>query len=108
MTRRTEATPAVVLLARAALAQRADPVKAVAMRAYMKSSMPYRGVASPGVKAIVATVVAEHAFTERDTWLDASLRLWRGTEFREERYVGLGILGHRRYAHWRDSSMLAI
>ncbi|HEY8787904.1 MAG TPA: DNA alkylation repair protein [Actinopolymorphaceae bacterium] len=102
------ATPDVVLAARAALAERADPVRAVAMRAYMKSAMPYRGVASPGVKAVVAALVAEHPFTARGSWLDAALRLWREAEFREERYVGLGILAHRHYARWRDSSMLAV
>jgi 3-methyladenine DNA glycosylase AlkD len=107
MTGSTPATPAdVVSAARAALAERADPVKAIAMRAYMKSSMPYRGVASPGVKAIVAAVVAEYPFSSRDSWSAAGLRLWRDAEFREERYLGLGILGHRRYAQWRDSSML--
>lgn len=100
--------PDVVLAARTALAERADPVKAVAMRAYMKSTMPYRGVASPGVKATVAAVVAEYPLTARDAWRDAGLRLWREAEFREERYVSLGILGHRRYAHWRDSSMLPV
>jgi 3-methyladenine DNA glycosylase AlkD len=102
------APSAVVLAARTALAERSDPVKAIAMRAYMKSAMPYRGVASPGVKAVVAAVVAEYPLTARDTWRDAALRLWREAEFREERYVGLGILGHRRYAHWRDSSMLPV
>lgn len=109
MTGGTSGAPTdVVIAARVALAECADPVKAVAMRAYMKSSMPYRGVALPGVKAIVDTVVVEHPFSTRDGWADASLRLWREAEFREERYVGLGILGHRRYARWRDSSMVAV
>lgn len=101
-------TDLVVLAARAALVEQADPVKAIAMRAYMKSSMPYRGVASPGVKAIVAAVVAEHPFADPENWSAAALRLWREAEYREERYVGLGILGHRRYAQWRDSSMVPV
>jgi len=101
-------TPQVVIAARRALVEQADPVKAQAMQAYMKSSMRYRGVASPGVKAVVARLVAEHPFTERDEWLDAALRLWRDAEFREERYVGLGILGHRQYANWRDPAMLSV
>jgi 3-methyladenine DNA glycosylase AlkD len=98
----------VVVTARAALAERADPVKAIAMRAYMKSAMRYRGVASPGVKAIVGRLVAEHGFRDRDAWLAAALRLWREAEFREERYVALGVLGHRRYAHWRNPSLLPV
>jgi 3-methyladenine DNA glycosylase AlkD len=108
MTGSTSATPpdVVVLTARAALAERADPVRAIGMQAYMKSSMPYRGVPSPGVQATVAAVVAEHPFGTREDWSDAALRLWRDAEFREERYLALGILGHRRYAHWRDSSLL--
>jgi len=102
------ATAPVVIAARAALAVQADPVKAVATQAYMKSSMPYRGVASPGVKAVVASVVADHPFATRDVWLDAALRLWRDAKFREERYVCLGILGQRRYANWRDAAMLPV
>jgi 3-methyladenine DNA glycosylase AlkD len=102
----TPAVPDVVNAARTALAAQADPVRAVAMRAYMKSAMPYRGVASPAVKVVVAALVDEHPFATRDAWSSAALQLWREAAFREERYVSLGILGHRRYARWRDAAML--
>lgn len=97
---------ALVLAARAALIERADPVKAIAMRAYMKSSMPYRGVSAPGVKTVVAEVVSGYPIEARDSWSEAAIRLWREADHREERYVALGILGHSRYAQWRDSSMM--
>lgn len=96
----------VVLAVRTALAAVGDPDRAEGMRAYMKSSMPYRGVAAPAVKALVTALVAEHRFTTRDAWSSAAMRLWREAGYREERYVCLGILAHRRFAHWRDACML--
>jgi 3-methyladenine DNA glycosylase AlkD len=108
MTEPAHRGPEVVLAARVALAAQADPVKADAMRAYMKSSMPYRGVASPEVKTIVGTLVAQYPFATPDAWSAAALQLWREAAFREERYVCLGILGHRRYTGWREPGMLPV
>ncbi len=43
---------------RAAVLERADPLRATGMRAYMKSAMPYLGVPSPQMRAISKTVFA--------------------------------------------------
>ena len=43
---------AIVEAARAGLAARADPTAAPGMQAYMKSAMPFRGVAAPGRGAL--------------------------------------------------------
>ncbi|SDC16141.1 DNA alkylation repair protein [Actinokineospora iranica] len=86
--------------ARRGLAEVADPAKAQEMRRYMKSDMPFRGVPKPARAALMRDLVAEHAVADRGQWLDTVTGLWRGAEFREERYVALDLLGHKRYAHW--------
>jgi 3-methyladenine DNA glycosylase AlkD len=50
---------------RAALETAADPVKAPKMQAYMKSTMPYRGVSSPDQKAIwkIGWALRQYAWT---------------------------------------------
>ena len=52
---------------RNALAQAADSAKAGPMQAYMKSEMPYRGIPSPALKAVLRPLLAEHALDE-ETW----------------------------------------
>jgi 3-methyladenine DNA glycosylase AlkD len=65
---------------RKALRQAADPGKAAAMRAYMKSAMPYHGVPAPRVRLICREL----------------LRLWHDARFREERYAAMHLAAHRR------------
>lgn len=99
---------ALVAAVRAALAEQGDPSKAPAMQAYMKSAMPYRGVASAGQEAILATVLAEHPLPDRPTWHDAVLALWDDAAYREERYAAIALLGHRAYAAYRDPDALPL
>ncbi|HET9780971.1 MAG TPA: DNA alkylation repair protein, partial [Candidatus Dormibacteraeota bacterium] len=71
----------------------ADPARAAAMKAYMKSTMPYYGINLPEVRAITRTVFEEELTC--DELRDTVLRLWRGARFREERYVAQMLLGKR-------------
>jgi hypothetical protein len=82
------------------LAEAADQARAVGMWAYMKSTMPYRRVASPGQKAIFRDVLREHPLVSFEDWQNAALTLWRDAEFREERYAAIAITGGRRYRHF--------
>jgi 3-methyladenine DNA glycosylase AlkD len=93
---------------RAALEQHADPAKAPAMQAYMKSAMPYRGVASPGQKAIFREVLGARPLESRASWESAVLELWDDAQFREERYAAIALLAYRRYAGWRDPQTLPL
>jgi 3-methyladenine DNA glycosylase AlkD len=93
---------------RAGLASAADPAKAPAMQAYMKSVMPYRGVASPGQKQLFAQVLAEHPLTDRQVWQDTVRELWDGAAFREERYAAIALLADRRYAGYRDPTTMPL
>jgi 3-methyladenine DNA glycosylase AlkD len=98
----------IVARLRADLAAHADPSAAPEMQRYMKSAMPFRGVAKPARERLLKAAVAEHPLADAST-LDAAVReLWDGAEFREERYLALSLTGHRRYAPWLDPSWVPL
>jgi 3-methyladenine DNA glycosylase AlkD len=93
---------------RADLAAHADAAAAVDMQRYMKSAMPFRGVAKPARERLLSAAVADHPLTDAAA-LDAAVReLWDGAEFREERYLALSLAGHRRHARWVDPSWVPL
>jgi 3-methyladenine DNA glycosylase AlkD len=91
---------------RTGLAGLADPVKAPAMQAYMKSAMPFRGVASPERNVLLKRVLADHILPDRVTYTATVLELWRAAEFREERYAAIALSGHRAYLRWQDPELV--
>lgn len=91
---------------RAGLAERADPVKAPAMRAYMKSAMPFRGVAKPERALLLKRVLTDHILPDRVNYSATVLELWRTAEFREERYAAIDLSGHRAYRRWQDPDLV--
>ncbi|GAB3151329.1 DNA alkylation repair protein [Amycolatopsis stemonae] len=91
---------------RTGLAELADPVKATAMQAYMKSAMPFRGVASPERSAFLKGVLADHIVPDRVKYSATVLELWRTAEFREERYAAIALSGHRAYRRWQDPDLV--
>jgi 3-methyladenine DNA glycosylase AlkD len=93
---------------RAGLAAVADPVKAPAMQAYMKSAMPFRGVAKPERGALLKRVFADHILPDRVTFSATVLRLWRTAEFREERYAAVDLSGDRAYRRWQDAELVPV
>ena len=91
---------------RRALAEVADPAKAPEMRRYMKSAMPFLGVPKPVRARALKEVFAAHPFTSREEWVAAMLEVWRGAEFREERYAALDLAG--RHPRWRGVDLLPV
>ena len=81
---------------RKALRNVADPVKAVAMQAYMKSAMPYHGVPSQLLRRVCKEVFAEANLDTASHWQELVLDLWRNARFREERYAALQLAGDSR------------
>ena len=94
-------THPLVRAVRQALQDAADPAKAPGMQAYMKSAMPYRGVASPAQKAIWKGLFPAHPMTSHDEWTRVALELWRGASYREERYAAIALTDHRGYLKYR-------
>ena len=78
---------------RSALADAADPERAAGQQAYMKSTMPFRGVSLPHVR----TAVRAAATGERDPAIlrTSALELWDEARFREDRYAAMALLALR-------------
>ncbi|WP_370948611.1 DNA alkylation repair protein [Amycolatopsis sp. cg5] len=93
---------------RTGLAERADPVKAPEMRAYMKSEMDFLGVQKPARRELTREIFRAHPLPDRESFTDSVLTLWRDAKYREERYVALDLTGDRAYAHWLDSESLEL
>jgi len=90
-------THPLALAVRDALRQHADPARAPQMQRYMKSEMPYYGVAAPVQKRLWRDVFAAHPLDSCDEVREAALDLWRAARYREERYAALGLTDLRRY-----------
>ena len=97
-----------VVARRAALAGAGDPERAAGQQAYMKSSMPYRGITSPELRHLLRPLLADPdlAPTTRAEW-EADVRgLWDHPAYREERYAALALTGHRAAHGWQDPQAL--
>jgi 3-methyladenine DNA glycosylase AlkD len=74
---------------RAAFAAHADPASAAPMRAYMKSALPFYGIAAPPRRRLTAEAVKAHPATNTAALVHTMTALWRGARFREERYAAV-------------------
>jgi len=100
-------SPSVMLArVRTALAAAGDPARAAGQQAYMKSAMPYHGVATPQQRAIFREVFADAPLASAAAWRDAVLHLWRNAEHREERYAAIWLTGERRSARFQAMDAL--
>lgn len=82
---------------RRGLAEAADPDRAAAMQAYMKSAMPFHGVPAPAARRVFRAALGAHPVADRETWTDTVRELWDGATHREERYAALALARHRSY-----------
>lgn len=93
---------------RAALAATADPARAPAMQAYMKSAMPYYGVPSTPLRRLAREAATAHPLPTFEAWRDTILALWREATYREERYVALELAARPRYRAYRTRDALPL
>jgi 3-methyladenine DNA glycosylase AlkD len=80
---------------RTRLSDIADPARAPGMQAYMKSAMPYLGVSSVPLRAVCRESFKGLAFASSGEWQAQVLAIWRGAQFREERYAAIELTGIR-------------
>lgn len=92
------------------LAAAGDPERAAAQQRYMKSSMPFHGISSPQLKAILRPVLADPAYriSSRGDWEATVRALWDGAMHRENRYAAIALTGHRLYRRWQDADALPL
>lgn len=91
---------------RKALRRAADPRKAPAMQAYMKSAMPYHGVSAPLLRQVCKAMFADEQFGSALHWRANVLELWRCARFREERYAALNLAGDKRARPFQSPSAM--
>lgn len=99
---------AVISGIRTGLAELADPVRAPAMQASMKSAMPFRGVPKPARSVLMRRVLSAHHLPDRVVFEATVRELWQEAEFREERYAAIALSGHRAYRRWQDPDLLGL
>jgi 3-methyladenine DNA glycosylase AlkD len=90
------------------LREAGDATKAAQMQAYMKSALPFHGVASPDCRVIMREVLAAHDLPDRAAWLATVLALWDDAGHREERYAALAVAKDRRYAGHRGPDCIPL
>jgi len=93
---------------RRALRAAADPTKAPAMQAYMKSQMPYLGVQAAPLRHEVRPLLAAHRLGSFGQWRDTVLELWRKARYREERYAAIELAGFRAYRTFQTLDALPV
>ena len=95
-------------LVRAGLADLADPARAASQQAYMKSAMPFYGVAVPKVRQITGAIVTAFPPEGRASWESAVRELWDNATHREERYAALAVLRHPVSLPWLTPETLPL
>jgi 3-methyladenine DNA glycosylase AlkD len=88
------------------LAAAGDPERAAAQQRYMKSELPYFGLAAPQLKALLRPHLALYSPGDRGEWEADVRRLWDGATHREEWYVALALARHRAAGPWQDPGVL--
>jgi 3-methyladenine DNA glycosylase AlkD len=103
-----QAVPELVSAVRQELRALADPDKAEPMRAYMKSEMPYLGVAMPLHRKACKRLFRDHRPPTFEAWSDTALMLWRAAEYREERYCAINLINDSLFEPFRDKKALPV
>jgi 3-methyladenine DNA glycosylase AlkD len=80
---------------RASLQSAADPEKAKAMQAYMKTDMPFYGVQKTARTGILRDLVRDFPPADRAGYEELIVALWQ-LSHREEKYLALGVARHFR------------
>lgn len=83
-----------------------DPKRAQAQQAYMKSAMPYYGIATAEMRAICRQAFRAHPLYGAESWRATVLALWRNARYREERYAALELLGDKAYRAYLTPAMI--
>lgn len=101
---------ALIEAIRSALAAAGDAERAVGQQRYMKSTMPYRGLTSPALRATLRPILSDPAYSLGDhgAWEATVRALWDEAAYREERYAALTLAGHRRFRAFRDVTALGL
>lgn len=104
MARKKSSDPELLKTLRAELRRAGIPDKSKPMQSYMKSDMPFHGVPNPTVRKICKIIFREMEFGSAEQWRSDVLAVWRGAEFREERYAALHLAKEKRARAFQNMS----
>lgn len=93
---------------RAAFAAHADGARAAAMQAYMKSALPFFGIAAPLRRRLQAQAVQAWPCSDSVHLAATMQALWRQASRREERYAALELARVGPHAKLLDPSLLPV
>jgi 3-methyladenine DNA glycosylase AlkD len=102
------ANTALIDTLRSAFAAHANAANAAAMQAYMKSAMPFRGIAAPGRRKLMAGAVQAHPCADARELGHTMRTLWRDATFREERYAAMELARVGPHAKLLDARLLPL
>jgi 3-methyladenine DNA glycosylase AlkD len=100
--------PSLSTRLRKALQAAADPGRAPAMQAYMKSDMPFLGVPARPLRAACKAVFVDLAYADSVAWQADVRDIWRGARFREQRYAAIELTGTRAAAPFQTVEALPL
>jgi len=86
----------------------ADPSRAPAMQAYMKSSMPRLGVSAPDFYKACRRVFAGVTFPSAAAWQREVRTMWRRARYREEWYAAVELTGVRAALPFQTPDVLPL
>jgi 3-methyladenine DNA glycosylase AlkD len=90
---------ALITALRRSFDEHADPARAAAMQAYMKSALQFYGIAAPLRRRLTALAVQQHPMPDTTNLAATMRRLFRDATHREERYAAMELAragGHAR------------
>jgi len=82
-----------------------DPKRAEQQRAYMKSTIPFAGVAAPELKKLGRELYAAHPLESSEQWQAEVLGLFKTNKYRELRYLAIELAYYKPYRPWLTSSV---
>jgi 3-methyladenine DNA glycosylase AlkD len=76
----------------------------------MKSALPYRGLTSPQLTAVLRPILADPGLrmAGREQWETTIRALWDEVAYREEWYAAIALARHRAYRPWVDSESMPL
>ena len=84
-----------------------DPERAAQQQAYMKSAIPFAGVAAPELRKLVRATFSQAPPSDQAHWLATADEIWRNAIYREERHASIELLAIPRFQKaWLDPSCL--
>jgi 3-methyladenine DNA glycosylase AlkD len=90
----------LVQVIRESLAAQANSERAAGQQAYMRSHLPYHGLAMPEVRTTMASLGRQYRLPDAGAWQQAIRELWDGATHREQWYAALALARRRAYEPW--------